>query len=97
MTFALLGPPEGVDVEPMLEDEYYHQTRAAYGGVLGIAKGECMKHAKSVYRTSQNHPKYNEPILDLLGHGQESLFDVGCILCRSLKERNIQLIREFLE
>ena len=37
------------------------------------------------------------PILDLLGHRQESLLNVGSILCRGLEEGDVQLIREFLK
>lgn len=36
------------------------------------------------------------PILNLLRHRQESLFNVGRVLGRSLKEWDVQLIREFL-
>jgi len=36
------------------------------------------------------------PILDLLGHCQESLLNVGSVLRRSLEEGNVQLISEFL-
>jgi hypothetical protein len=39
----------------------------------------------------------NGPILDLLCHSQESLLDVGCVLRRSLKERDVQLVGKFLE
>ena len=37
------------------------------------------------------------PILDLLGHGQERLLDIGRTLRGGLKEGDIQLIGEFLE
>lgn len=36
------------------------------------------------------------PVLDLLGHGQESLLDVGRVLGRSLQERNAELVGERL-
>lgn len=36
------------------------------------------------------------PILDLFGHCQESLLNVGSILGRGLKERDVQLIGKFL-
>lgn len=36
------------------------------------------------------------PILDLLSHRQESLLNVGGVLCRGLEEGNVQLISEFL-
>ena len=36
------------------------------------------------------------PILDLLGHCQESLLNVGSVLRRDLEEGNVQLIGEFL-
>lgn len=37
------------------------------------------------------------PVLDLLGHCQESLLNVGSVLRRGLEEGNVQLIGEFLE
>lgn len=36
------------------------------------------------------------PVLDLLGHRQESLLNVGGVLRRGLKEGNAQLVSEFL-
>lgn len=36
------------------------------------------------------------PILDLLSHRQEGLFDVGCVLSRGLQEGDAELIRELL-
>ena len=38
----------------------------------------------------------DSPVLDLLGHGQESLLDVGSVLSRGLEEWDIQLVGEFL-
>jgi hypothetical protein len=38
----------------------------------------------------------DSPVLDLLGHGQESLLDVGSVLGRGLEERNSELVGEFL-
>lgn len=37
------------------------------------------------------------PILDLLGHGQERLLDIRCVLGGGLQERDGQLIGEFLK
>ena len=37
------------------------------------------------------------PILDLLGHCQESLLDVSRVLRRGLEEGNVQLIGKFLK
>ena len=37
------------------------------------------------------------PILDLLGHRQESLLNISSILGRGLEEGDVQLIREFLK
>lgn len=37
------------------------------------------------------------PIFDLLGHGQEGLLDIRCILGRGLQERDGQLIGKFLK
>jgi hypothetical protein len=34
--------------------------------------------------------------LDLAGHGQEGLLDVGCVLGRCLEEGNAEAVREFL-
>ena len=39
---------------------------------------------------------HNIPVFDLLGHCQESLFDIGSILSWSLQEGDRQLVREFL-
>lgn len=35
-------------------------------------------------------------LLDLASHGQEGLLDVGCVLGRSLEERNAEAVSEFL-
>lgn len=35
-------------------------------------------------------------LLDLTGHGQEGLFDIGSILSRRLKERDAKAVGEFL-
>lgn len=35
-------------------------------------------------------------LLDLAGHGQESLFDVAGVLCGGLEERNAEAVSEFL-
>lgn len=36
-------------------------------------------------------------LLDLAGHGQESLLDVAGVLCRGLEEGNTQAVGEFLD
>lgn len=35
-------------------------------------------------------------LLDLTGHGQEGLLDVGCVLGRGLEERNAEAVSELL-
>ncbi len=49
-----------------------------------------------VTRAAKETTALHSPILDLLGHGQESLFDVGSVLGRSLEEGNAELVGEFL-
>ena len=44
----------------------------------------------------ENEMTDRSPVLDLFGHGQESLLNVGCILGRGLQEWNAQLVRECL-
>lgn len=41
-------------------------------------------------------PKKHVPVFNLLGHRQESLLDIRCILSGRLKEWDIQLVGEFL-
>lgn len=38
----------------------------------------------------------SHPLLDLSGHGQESLLDIGSVLRRGLEERNTEAVGEFL-
>jgi len=45
----------------------------------------------------QHLKKSDAPILDLLGHSQERLLDVGRVLRGGLKERDGQLVGEFLK
>jgi hypothetical protein len=37
------------------------------------------------------------PVFDLLGHGQEGLFDIGRVLGRGLEEGNAEFIRKRLK
>ncbi len=53
------------------------------------------------HRQSDEQPRgetedHHVPVLDLFGHRQESLLDIGSVLRRSFKERNRQCIRKFL-
>lgn len=41
-------------------------------------------------------PFVDSPVLDLLCHGQEGLFDIGSALGRRLEEGDTQLVGEFL-
>ncbi len=43
-----------------------------------------------------SHNYGHAPVLNLFGHGQEGLLYVRGILRRSLQERNVQLVGEFL-
>jgi hypothetical protein len=42
------------------------------------------------------HLRVDSPVLDLLGHGKESLLDVGGVLGRGLEEGDAELVGKAL-
>jgi hypothetical protein len=50
-----------------------------------------------LFGLSSTSPTLHLPVLDLLGHGQEGLFDIGCVLGRGLEEGDAELVRKGLE
>ena len=73
-------------------------TRSDHRGFRG---SDTSRRSHSVmqkvsYSLKQELGELSAPILDLLGHGQESLFYISSVLGRGLEEGNVQLISEFL-
>jgi hypothetical protein len=70
--------------------------RRRFGG-SDTSRGRSHSVTRKVSHNREHRLKrLDVPILDLLGHCQESLLNVGSILRRGLKEGDVQLISEFL-